>query len=85
MLKPAFTAERTDDKDFTVSVSEDKDALGYNILWGHRADKLYHSYLVMGSEIRGKRIGALVSGQDCYVRIDAFNENGITYGGVKSL
>ena len=54
--------------------------LGYNILWGHRPDKLYHSYLVMGKGINDKHIGALVKGQACYVRVDAFNENGITVG-----
>lgn len=52
--------------------------LGYNILWGHRPDKLYHSYMVMGTEIVDKRIGALIKGQHCFVRVDAFNENGIT-------
>lgn len=57
----------------------------YNILWGHSPDKLYHSYLVMGNRIEEKRIGALVNGQDCYVRIDSFNENGITYGMVSKL
>ena len=59
--------------------------LGYNILWGHRPDKLYHSYLVMGKGIGEKRIGALVKGQACYVRVDAFNENGIMHGEVIKL
>lgn len=27
-----------------------------------------------------QKIGALVKGQDYYVRVDAFNENGITEG-----
>ena len=32
-----------------------------------------------------ERVGALVSGADYYVRVDAFNENGITEGEVKKL
>ncbi len=55
-------------------------AVGYEILWGHEKDKLYHKFI--GSlEIREKTIRALVSQMSqYYVRIDAFNENGITHG-----
>lgn len=53
--------------------------VGYNILWGHDKDKLYHSYLTYEKQ---KRIGALVEGQSYYVRVDSFNENGITTGNV---
>lgn len=56
---------------------EDSGAVGYNILWGHRPDKLYHSCMVFSTQ---KRIGALVKGREYYVRVDAFNENGITHG-----
>ena len=42
-----------------------------------RQDKLYHSHMVFGNE---QRIGALVKGKEYYVRVDAFNENGITEG-----
>ena len=54
--------------------------VGYNILWGHAPDKLYHSYMVFGAN--RKRIGALVKGQPVYVRVDVFNEVGITEGEV---
>lgn len=54
-----------------------ENALGYNILWGHRTDKLYHSMMTFEES---QKIGALVKGQDYYVRVDAFNENGITEG-----
>jgi len=54
--------------------------VGYNILWGHAPDKLYHSYMVFGAT--SKRIGALVKGHPVYVRVDAFNEVGITEGEV---
>lgn len=53
---------------------------GYNILWGLKPDKLYHSYLTYDSK---KRIGALVEGEAYYVRVDSFNENGITEGQIQ--
>lgn len=53
-------------------------AEGANILWGYKPDKLYHSRLVYG-DTKG-HIGALVTGQSVYVRVDTFNENGITEG-----
>lgn len=73
---PEFKAHRTNDLDMQVEISGGK-ATGYNILWGHRQDKLYHSYMVFGSS---QRIGALVKGRQYYVRVDAFNENGLTEG-----
>lgn len=54
--------------------------VGYNILWGHAPDKLYHSCMVFDTQ--NKRIGALVKGQPVYVRVDAFNEVGIREGEV---
>lgn len=82
---PVFTAEREDDKRWMkVSITEPEDNVtGYNILWGHKKDKLYHSYMVfdeMEKEIKG-----LVASQSYYVRVDAFNENGITEGNVVEL
>lgn len=73
---PAFTAVRTGELDMAVKI-QDTGATGYNILWGYTPEKLYHSYMIFGTE---QRIGALVKGQHCYVRVDAFNENGITEG-----
>jgi xylan 1,4-beta-xylosidase len=59
---------------------ESGDAVGYNVLWGFAPDKLYHSYMVLG--INQVDIGALVKDQPVYVRVDAFNEKGITEGNV---
>jgi hypothetical protein len=73
---PDFTAKRVGDLDMDVEI-QGKGALGYNILWGHAEDKLYHSYMVFETK---KRIGALIKGQEYYVRVDAFNESGITEG-----
>lgn len=57
---------------------KDTGAVGYNILWGHAEDKLYHSYMVFGK--CEQYIGGINAGQDIYVRIDTFNESGITHG-----
>ncbi|MBQ4307267.1 MAG: family 43 glycosylhydrolase [Lachnospiraceae bacterium] len=77
---PGFKAVRTGSRDMevTIAAGEGTQALGYNILFGHAPDKLYHSYMVFGR--LSQHIGALVEGQECYVRVDAFNEYGITEG-----
>ena len=82
---PSFTCKRKDDRrcmEVTVT-NPGKDVTGYNILWGHQADKLYHSYMIFGAT--EKEIKALVTTQDYFVRVDAFNENGITEGRVTEL
>ncbi|MBR3561553.1 MAG: family 43 glycosylhydrolase [Oscillospiraceae bacterium] len=76
--KPAFRAKRMSDLDMAVSVEPRSDALGYNILFGGSPEKLYHSYMVF--EAGTKRVGALIKGRAYFVRVDAFNENGITEG-----
>ncbi len=79
---PEFEAKRVSDIAMDVSI-RDNGAVGYNILWGHKEDKLYHSYMVFGTS---KRIGALVKSQkEYYVRVDAFNESGITEGKIIKL
>lgn len=75
-----FTVARSENGlDMTVSAKAEQ-ATGYNILWGHKKDKLYHSYLVYGEKLKEKRIGALIKDKNYYVRVDTFNENGITEG-----
>ena len=81
---PKTEAARSTDLDFSVSAVSDN-ACGYNILFGQAPDQLYHSYLVMGRKLENKRVGALLKGQGVYVRVDAFNENGITKGTVLLL
>ena len=82
---PAFTAVRTGSRDMEVTIlpGSGTPALGYNILFGHMPDKLYHSCMVFGKLTQ--KIGALTAGQECFVRVDAFNEYGITEGTVVSL
>lgn len=92
---PEFEAKRSaDGLDLLITVKGTQDATGYNILWGHREDKLYHSYQIYretadvqdgkDAEIT-KRIGALVRSQEYYVRVDSYNENGITTGNTCKL
>ena len=75
---PVFTVERTGDLDMKVSIQPQKNTVGYNILFGSSSEKLYHSYMVF--QPGDQRIGALIKGRNYFVRVDAFNENGITEG-----
>lgn len=75
-LQPDYEVYMETDLDMTVKIKS-SDATGYNILWGYRPDKLYHSYQTFKKE---QRIGALVKEQDIWVRVDSFNECGITCG-----
>lgn len=77
-----------------MSINGQKDAIGYNILWGHQEDKLYHSYQIYrdANDVKNqkdamieKRIGALVKEHNYFVRVDSYNENGITKGKVTKL
>lgn len=83
-----YSIRRSDDRlDLLVDIEDTMGASGYNVLWGHAQDKLYHSYQIYkNDDVRTqKRIGALVRSQDYFVRVDAFNENGITHGKVRRL
>lgn len=94
-VSPKYHAVKSEDGlDLLVSIGETADAIGYNILWGHEERKLYHSYQIyrnpesvqkaVEQQIE-KRIGALVKEQECFVRVDSYNENGITHGTVKKV
>jgi hypothetical protein len=78
----AGNVEAVWESDIDLSVSWDGSATGYNVLWGFAADKLYHSYQVFDTKVK---IGGLVKGQPVYLRVDGFNENGITEGKVVKL
>ena len=75
---PVFSLLRCGGLDMLVYIAPQENTLGYNILFGSSPEKLYHSYMVFGP---GKtRVGALIKDRDYYVRVDAFNENGICEG-----
>ncbi|KGB49672.1 1,4-beta-xylanase [Leuconostoc mesenteroides P45] len=66
--------------DIQVCWDEGTNITGYNILWGHSPEKLYHSYMVMGN--CKQAIGALSYDQKLFLRVDSFNEVGIAKGKV---
>ncbi|MFC4323712.1 family 43 glycosylhydrolase [Litchfieldia salsa] len=74
--------ERQSELDLSVEW-KDIGAVGYNVLWGFAPDKLYHSYMVLGSN--EVTIGALIKAQPVYVRVDSFNEQGITEGEIMKV
>lgn len=85
---PELAVMRTTDLDMQVCIRDQgckmaNRALGYDIIWGYAPDKLYHSCMVYAEtaeDTTRQRIGALVKGENYYVRVDAFNEYGITHG-----
>ena len=75
---PVFTVRQDNDLDMTVSIEVQENTLGYSILFGSSPEKLYHSYMTF--KAGDQRIGALIKGRNYFVRVDAFNESGITEG-----
>lgn len=72
-------SELVSELDLTVSWETEK-VVGSNVLWGFEPDKLYHSHMVFdNNEVT---IKALVKNQPVYLRVDTFNEIGITEGEV---
>jgi hypothetical protein len=51
-------------------------AQGYNVRWGIAPDKLYSSWLLYDKSELDLR--CLVKGQEYFVQVEAFNENGIS-------
>ena len=54
--------------------------MGYDVKYGIAPDKLYSSHMVYDAS--EAMLTTLNKGQQYYVRIDSFNENGITEGEV---
>ena len=75
---PEFTASRDNELDMTVGIQPQENTLGWNILFGSSPEKLYHSAMVFAPG--SQRIGALIRDREYWVRVDAFNEAGITQG-----
>ena len=73
-------AKRLGDLDAQVQWRPIPGAQGCNVCYGPAPDKLYHSWLVYGqNEVQ---LSTLIKGQPCFVRVDSFNENGVTPGAV---
>jgi len=84
--KPAparATARRLNGLEAQVCWEPIPDAQGCNVRYGVEPDKLYLSWLVYDAcEVR---LTTLIAGQGYYVRVDSFNENGVTEGRVFAL
>lgn len=79
--QPAQTkavAQRVDALDGKVTWEAVPGAQGYNVRYGIAPDKLYMSWMVYGAN--EVTLSTLIKGQEYYVCVDAFNENGITPG-----
>lgn len=76
-------AVRLDEQDARVRWEPVPGAQGCNVRYGIAPDKLYQSWLVYGgNEVT---ICTLTEGQEYYLAVDAFNENGIAFGEVFRL
>ncbi|MBK7500340.1 MAG: family 43 glycosylhydrolase [Ignavibacteriales bacterium] len=74
-----FSVKRDDDRrNAFIAWSEVKDAVGYNILWGIKSDKLYQTYQVFADKETKLELRALTLNQDYYFAIEAFNESGVS-------
>jgi len=80
---PEFEVCRLSDIDMKIRILACENAIGFQICWGNEPEKLYHSYMIYGK--MEQQIGALVRGEKYYVRVDAFNECGITEGIIQEV
>jgi hypothetical protein len=68
----------TDQRNAFVTWSPVRGAIGYNVLWGIKPDKLYQTYQVFADRGTTLELRALTVGQEYYVAIEAFDENGVS-------
>ena len=79
MTPAAFTVRRAADvRNAFVSWKPVRGAVGYNILWGIKPNKLYQTYQVFADRPQPLEIRALTRGQDYWFAIEAFDENGVS-------
>ncbi len=71
-------AVRVSDLEAVVSWEPVENAQGCNVRYGVAPDKLYMSWMVYGAD--EVKLTTLIKGQEYYVAVDSFNENGITPG-----
>lgn len=73
-------AERINDLEAVISWQAIENAQGCNIRYGTAPDKLYMSWMIYGGE--QVKLTTLIKGQEYFICVDSFNENGITPGEV---
>jgi len=76
-------AIRMGDLDAHVTWEPIPGAQGCNVRYGISPDKLYHSWLVY--DVNEVTLSTFIKDQKYFVRVDSFNENGITPGEVISI
>ena len=67
-----------DERNAFIKWDKVEGAVGYNILWGIKKDKLYQTYQVWADQKEKLELRALTAGPDYYFAIEAFNENGVS-------
>jgi hypothetical protein len=77
---PAALAVRrdADPRNAVVTWRPVRGAVGYNVRWGVRPDKLYQTYQVFADQGTTIELRALTVGQDYHFGIEAFDENGVS-------
>jgi hypothetical protein len=74
-----LTARRgADPRNAVVDWRPVRGAVGYNVRWGIRPDKLYQTHQVWADQPRPLELRALTVGQEYWVAIEAFDENGVS-------
>ena len=68
----------TDQRNAFITWSPVRGAVGYNVLWGIRPDKLYQTYQVFADRGTTLELRALTAGQEYYFAIESFDENGVS-------
>ena len=80
---PKFQARRdgNDPRNAFITWEDVPGAVGYNILWGIRDDKLYQTYQVWADQRPALDLRALTLNQAYSFAIEAFNESGVSKSG----
>lgn len=74
-----ITARRdSDDRNAKIAWKPVKGAVGYNVLWGIRPDRLTLSYQRWADQGTSLDLRALNKGQAYWVAVEAFDENGVS-------
>ncbi|MES2445206.1 MAG: family 43 glycosylhydrolase [Pseudomonadota bacterium] len=77
-MPAGVTARRdADTRNAHVAWKPVKGAVGYNVMWGIRPDRLTLTYQVWADR-NAQEIRALTIGQDYWVAVEAFDENGVS-------
>ena len=71
-------AVRSDPRMMTVSWRGVADAVGYNVRWGVRPDRLNLCYQVFADQATQIEVRALNVGVPYFVAVEAFDENGVS-------